>query len=163
MKLFILLFAGTLLYSCSNSKKIIEEEISSTTEEVIDSASETVSDAKPERNVKIKAEIGEFTDSDLFEIKSAKIVGNSLFMVVTFSGGCAEHNFDFIGSPMVMKSLPAKRSVKLIHDKNDDSCRSIVTKTLEIDLKNIAYKQTTGSELVLLLDGWKGELKYTFV
>ena len=163
MKLFILLFAVTMLNSCSNTEKVIKEEINTTSEDVVDSASDVVNDAKPERNVKIKAEIGAFTDSDMFEIQSAKILGNSLLMVVTFSGGCAEHKFSFIGSQMVMKSLPPKRSVKLIHDKNDDSCRAVVTKTIEIDLKDIAYKQTAGSELILLLDGWKGELKYTFV
>ena len=160
MKLFALLLVGTLLYSCSSTENIIKEELSDTVEQTEDTAIEST---KPERNIKLTAEIGEFKDSDLLEIQSAKIVGNTLLMVVTFSGGCAEHKFNFVGSPMIMKSLPAKRSVKLIHDKNDDSCRSLVTKTLEIDLKNIAYNQTTGSEIVLLLEGWKGELKYTFI
>tara|TARA_B110000285_G_scaffold33239_1_gene34800 strand:- start:291 stop:773 length:483 start_codon:yes stop_codon:yes gene_type:complete len=160
MKLFALLLVGTLLYSCSSTENIIKEELSDTVEQTEDI---TIESTKPERNIKLTAEIGEFKDSDLFEIQSAKIVENTLLMVVTFSGGCAEHKFNFVGSPMIMKSLPAKRSVKLIHDKNDDSCRSLVTKTLEIDLKNIAYNQTTGSEIVLLLEGWKGELKYTFI
>ena len=106
--------------------------------------------------------IGEFKDSDLLDIQSAKIIKNTLFLVVTYSGGCAEHKFSFIGSPMIMKSLPPKRSVKLIHDKNNDSCRSIVTKTIEIDLKNIAYDQTPGSEIVFMLEGWDDQLKYTF-
>ena len=160
MKLFTLLLAGTLLYSCASTEKVITDEVSDTIEVAMD----TVEDAKPERNVMIKAEIGDLTvESDMYDIESAKIVGNSLFMVVTFSGGCAEHKFKFVGSPMIMKSLPPKRSVKLIHDKNGDYCRSLVTKTLEIDLTNIAHEQTSGSELVLLLDGYKGELNYTYI
>lgn len=160
MKLFALVLIGTLLYSCSSTEQIIKEEVNETSEQIEDAAMEST---KPERNIKLTAEIGEFKDSDLFEIQSAKIVGNTLLMVVNFSGGCAEHKFNFVGSPMIMKSLPPKRSVKLIHDKNNDSCRSIVTKTIEIDLKNIAYNQTIGSEIVFLLDGWDGQLKYTLV
>lgn len=163
MKLFAFILTISLIFSCSSTEEVIKDEVTDTIETVAEDAQDAVDETKPERNVKMKAEIGEFKDSDPLTIQSAKIVDNSLFLTVNFSGGCAEHKFSFIGSPMIMKSLPPKRSVKLIHDKNDDSCRSIVTKVLEIDLKNIAYKQESGSELVLLLEGWKGELKYTFL
>ncbi len=159
MKLFALLLTGILLYSCASTENIIKEEIGETAEQNENTMTEIT---KPERNIKLIAEIGKFKDSDLLNIQSAKIIKNTLFLVVTYSGGCAEHKFSFIGSPMIMKSLPPKRSVKLIHDKNNDSCRSIVTKTIEIDLKNIAYDQTPGSEIVFMIEGWDDQLKYTF-
>ena len=160
MKLLMTILVSAILISCGNSKEIVKEEIKTTIEDV--EITDNNEYPKPERPVKIKAKIGDFTDSDPIEIKSVKIIGNIMYMQVSFSGGCAEHGFELIGSPVVMKSLPPKRTIRLIHNNNDDACRSIVNKSLEIDLTDIAYSQTSGSELMLMLKGWKEQILYTY-
>lgn len=111
---------------------------------------------------KVKAVIGDYMESDPVDILSASIEGNTLNLVVSYSGNCTEHTFEFIGSPVVMKSLPPKRTVKLIHHAASDSCEARVNQKIEIDISDLAYLQETGNEIILLLSGYKGELHFIY-
>lgn len=151
MKLLVSISIIALLLSCGSTKEveIVKEE---TVQEEI----------KPQRNIPVKATIGEFKESDHVVINAVRIVGNTLFLDVSYSGGCKEHRFEFIGSPVILKTLPPKRSVQLYHDSNEDVCRELVTNTIEIDLKELTYQPIAGSEIVLLLKGWDDPITYIF-
>lgn len=110
----------------------------------------------------VKATIGDYQESDPIYINSAEIKGNTLTLEVSYSGGCTEHSFEFIGSPVVMKSQPPKRTVKLVHHSQDDTCEEHISQQIVIDLKDIAYSQESGSEIILLLSGYKGELHFIY-
>ncbi len=157
MKIVSLFALSLLLLACGNTKTAVSEsaEESSTTESAGDSFQ------KPQRNVMLKSRIGEFKESDPFNYESAKLEGNTLFLTISYSGGCAEHKFEVIGSAAIMKSLPPKRTVQVVHDSNGDACRGMVTRVLEIDLSNIAYNDTPGSEIVLLFQDYSEEILYT--
>ncbi|MES2799956.1 MAG: hypothetical protein V4638_08065 [Bacteroidota bacterium] len=101
-------------------------------------------------------------DSAPFEVQSAKIVDNSLFLTIQFSGGCQEHDFQLIGSPAISKSLPPIRSMQLYHNSNNDACRGVLTKELEFDISALAYKQEDSSVIYLTMDGIEDRLTYTF-
>ena len=157
MKIASILVLSLILFACGTSEDVIKQ--TSTTEETGGTVNE---ESKPQRNVMLKSRIGEFIESDPLTIDSLRLEGNTLFMTVTYSGGCAEHKFQVIGSPAVMKSLPPKRSVQIAHDANGDSCRGMVTRILEIDLTNIAYNPTPGSEIILLFKGSDKSINYIF-
>ena len=149
MKVLSILAAGLFLISCANTREttpIVEEQDGN----------------KPGRNITLKATIGEFKKSDAFEVTRVKLEGNTLYLMVAYSGGCSDHTFEMIGSMAMMKSLPPKRSIQLVHDAHDDTCREWIEKTLEIDISELAPKQEHGSTVVLILDGYDQELTYTF-
>lgn len=113
--------------------------------------------------VKVKAEIGDLnTESAPITIESAEIRGNLLYLDVSYSGGCEEHYFRVIGSQMIAKSMPPIRGIKLIHDNNSDSCKKLEKVKLEINIKELAYKQEQGSEIYLNIDGLDQKLLYKY-
>ena len=143
-----------MLVSCGSTKELSNNEESISVDEITPS--------NPQKNVKIKAILGDFKDSDTYEIKSVNIQGNTLFMEITYVGGCGIHQFELIGQSMIIKTLPPKRSITLVHKNEDDSCRSIVTRILEIDIKDLAFNQTPNAEIILMLKGWKNDINYSF-
>jgi len=151
MKSLSILALIAIFFGCDSTKKIIETE-----------TIETIDTGKPERNVMIKAGIGEFTDSEPVTIKNVRLEGNTLFIDITIIAGCGVHNFKLTGSPAIMKSNPPKRSVKIIHEVPREECSDSVNKILEVDISALATSQTSGSTIYLLLDGWDEEIKYVF-
>lgn len=110
----------------------------------------------------ITATLGEFKKTDPISILNVKIEENSMFIVVEYSGGCKEHNFELVGNNAVAKSLPPQRSIQLQHNGNEDHCRELITDTVTANIEALAMSQTQGSEIILNLDGYGKELKYTF-
>lgn len=151
MKKYILLvaLAGTVM-ACGSTKDKNDEAINSTT---------TDQDAKPQRPYQTKARIGKFPEGAPVQIISANITGNNLLLEVSYTGGCGMHDFEFIGSEYLLKSMPPKRQVQLIHYDRGDQCESIVHQKVEIDIRELAYNQM---KVILLLKDWKEELAYTY-
>ncbi len=100
--------------------------------------------------------------SDPVTIENVTIDGNIMTLDVSYSGGCQEHWFDLIGSFAVMKSLPPKRSVKLIHNAKDDRCRKMISESISFDISELAMQQKPDSEIVLLIDGYKEPITYKY-
>ena len=141
MKLFSILAVSALLFACNNTKEVL----------AIDPI-----DVK-------NAQIGDvMQESAQTTITGVKLEGNILTLNVEYSGGCQDHSFEFVGSAAIMKSLPPKRSVKLVHNSNGDTCRELVTETIKFDISTLAVTETSGSEITLLLDGVKDPISYVY-
>lgn len=154
MKTVLLLSVLAVLLSCAETKIMTLSE-----EEVVESTDNPNTDVAIKH---IKAKIGKFMESDYVDIESVILKDNTLFIAVSYSGGCEEHDFELIGNPLIMKSLPPKRTIQLYHNANGDSCRSLLNEILEIDITDLAYDQTAGSEIILILEGWEEEINYIF-
>lgn len=129
--LFIIGFAIGLL-SCGNSKKSTEQM---------------------EKEAKIlTATIGKTEQKSAdFTINKISISDNIMTINLSFSGGCKEHDFQLIGSEMVMKSYPAKRPVVLLHHSNGDECEKLITKEIQFDISNLAIAKKNGEKIYLLI------------
>lgn len=115
------------------------------------------------KTMSAKAQVGRATDNyDPMTITGSSISGNTLTMEVTYSGGCAEHDFKLVGSEMISKSLPPIRAVRLVHNANGDNCRAVVTEILKFDITDLAYQQKKGSQIMLNIEGVAEPLKYTY-
>lgn len=143
----------TLLFSCGTKKNAVTEKNAA-----------TESEQKTKTGIiHAVAEIGKIpTKSDTLNIRDVTIRGNTLTMVVSYTGGCADHEFRLIGSQMISKSLPPIRYVKLIHNANGDACEVLTSKTLRFDITALAYQKEAGSEIMLNIDGTTENIKYTF-
>lgn len=100
--------------------------------------------------------------SSAVTIQGVSVDGNIMTIEVAYSGGCKDHDFDLVGSAAMMKSLPAQRGIELVHKLSDDTCRELISEELEFDISELAYKKEDGSEIFLLLNGYKGKISYVF-
>ena len=154
MKSIIILSALFLFISCKSEEVVVVET------EVIEE--QVVEESKPQRPYQVEARIGKFSKGDPVRINKAEIKGNTLFLEVSYSGGCGLHEFDFIGDPAIMKSLPPKRNVMLHHNANSDQCEEYVSQNIEVDITELSVTETAGSEIILILDGYKEPLTYIY-
>ncbi len=177
MKRLAFILILPLAFACKTQENAVKESADPTTEPgngsveiTANSEEETGSDeetgdsyTKPQKPYRTKAKLGEIgRKTDHYNIVSAEIEGALLFMKIEYSGGCAEHNFEFIGSQAISKSLPPQRAVMLMHDNGDDMCEGWVQRDIEIDISELAYKQEKGSEIILNLEGYDEPLKFVF-
>jgi hypothetical protein len=162
MKIYLSIVIGSILISCSTVQKPTPEVIKDSTEltTVVETAPKD--DKTLSENIKIKAQIGELKNGDPFQLERVICEGNTLFISLSYGGGCGEHSFQFNANMLVMTSWPPKRSVQLIHTNHKDYCKAIVQKTIEVDLVELANIKKRGSTTILLLDGWDKPIEYTF-
>lgn len=99
-------------------------------------------------------------ESDPFTLKSHKINGDTLSLVVSYSGGCQEHIFDLVGNGSYAKSLPPQSRVRLIHNGNNDNCRSLVETNLKFNVKELRYPGT--DVLVIFVEGSDERIMYRY-
>ncbi len=157
MKSLIIFIGICVLFACK-TKRNSETESSVNTAPV----SETEITNRDYPSLNIDAVIGDLSvESKNVQILKSKIEGNNLILKIGYSGGCTTHEFEFIGSPMISKSLPPIRSVRLIH-LTDDTCREYIERELVIDLKELAYKKEAGSQIKLNVGANEGQLLYTY-
>lgn len=95
---------------------------------------------------------------DAFELNEAAITGDTLAVVVSYGGGCRDHQFTLVASGTFMESDPVQLNVALAHNANEDPCERWVTEGYLFDLTPIkalfqkAYQQDSGV-IVLQLKG----------
>lgn len=166
MKYILAAITLTALFACKNAE---EASISGPMNEPqitadIDTVHvDTTEMQKPQRPYDVTAEIGDLNrKSDHYEILDAYFADNHLMIDIKYTGGCGWHKYEFVGSPAVMKSNPPQRMVKLIHDDGDDNCESEVIQTIRVDVRPLTMTATVGSEIILILDGYKEKLKYIY-
>jgi len=83
-----------------------------------------------------------------------RIEGRTLLVDVSYSGGCAEHDFQLFMSPATFaESNPVQASLWLQHEDNDDACDAIVSETLRFDLTPVLdlHREFYGRDDVIFL------------
>lgn len=154
----LIVFIGICALLACKTKQNSETEVSASNNNVSDSGITE----RDHPSLNIEAEIGDMTrESKNVQILKSKIEGNNLILKIGYSGGCTTHEFQFVGSKMISKSLPPIRTVRLIHDTYD-SCREYIERELIVDLKELAYKKEVGSKIKLNIEGGNGVLLYTY-
>lgn len=157
MKKIIWLLPIALLLACKVEKNKPESIV--VVEEIV--TNDTIQE-KPQKPYQVTARMGKFPESDDLQIDTAYVIGNSLHLNVKYGGGCKLHQFEFIGEPDVIKTLPPKRSVQLIHDNGDDMCKALVSQQIEVDIKEMSHNKKVGDSIVLLLSNYKYPLTYIY-
>jgi hypothetical protein len=93
-------------------------------------------------------------------VVSHRISGDSLYVKVSYSGGCAEHSFLLYANGMYMKSLPLQLPVKLLHLPVEDNCRQLVEQELVFHLLPLRASNDKADRMFLLLGQEKIEYIY---
>jgi len=99
--------------------------------------------------------------SDSFDTKKTRINGDTLFMDVSYSGGCKNHVFTARHNGNYMKSMPPQLNLYVDHQANGDGCRELVQETIAFDLK--ACKVGKTGTVVLLINAERSQkINYTY-
>jgi hypothetical protein len=91
------------------------------------------------------------------ELLSARVDGDTLRCTVRYSGGCGVHAWMLRSTGPLLKSLPPKQQVELVH-RADDACRALVTEDVALPLET--WRAGPAGRTVLLLATWKEPLMY---
>ena len=94
------------------------------------------------------------------EILSATINEDILNLVVSYSGGCKEHNLNLYYTGFFAKSLPPQIKLHLIDAQEEDFCRQLITDTLLYNLSNVKVQNTNKVFLTINNHGEKIEYIY---
>ena len=103
---------------------------------------------------------------DLHFITASRVEKNNLFLTVTYSGGCKEHNFELLAlNHFTIKQNEIHANILLSHDSNSDSCKAIINKELSFDLSPLESEyeksfQSRSGSIVLLLEHMKLRLEF---
>lgn len=105
-------------------------------------------------------------DGDPFTLVKARVVGDSLAVSVTASGGCEDHDWTLCWPDGAFaESKPVQAALEILHDDHDDPCDSIISEDLSFDLVPLrdAWRDAYGGKsgtIILKLDG--ESLTYSF-
>ncbi len=97
-------------------------------------------------------------DSDAFELTDLTVTGDTLFLTVAYSGGCAEHQFRVCWDDTFTGTAPAEARLSLQHDDGDDACEAYPSEVLEVPLSALSdayrtrFTSRAGSVLINVLD-----------
>ena len=103
---------------------------------------------------------------DPFSIVSARIDGDILHMIMTASGGCADHIF--MGCHRaVAPAEPIQFNIFIGHDSNDDACEGMVMQAVRFDLRilrdiYLAFVNADSGQVSLFISDYAPPLVYRF-
>ncbi len=98
--------------------------------------------------------------TDRITIKSAEHNGDILILDVSYSGGCADHDFELISNGKYKATYPPELEIKLLHDSHEDSCRGMIDKKLYFNIQPFQYTGTT--QVLLVLKNTNKTLDYNY-
>ncbi|PLW97184.1 MAG: hypothetical protein C0591_07335 [Marinilabiliales bacterium] len=137
-----LLMLGFLFFSCKGTKKTTEAN------QIVKPASDKISlYTLPSDSLK----------TDYFNIDSIAMKDQTLFVFITYSGGCGDVKFEMFYKPQFLTVMPHRNSL-LLKLTDDDPCRELIQKKLTYDLSIFNAEAQSGG-VVFNLD--KYEFMYT--
>lgn len=74
------------------------------------------------------------------------VADDTLTLAVSYSGGCARHDFTLVADARFSDADPGRLAVRLAHDANGDRCEAYPTETYRFDLSPLRtlYQRTYG-------------------
>ena len=92
---------------------------------------------------------------DPYTIGGAKIVGDTLHLDVSYSGGCEPHDFSLCFGGIVLDL--GWVNLAAVHDAHGDLCKALISEPQTFDLTPLKVFQ---SPVTIVLEGWPQQLKY---
>ena len=95
-----------------------------------------------------------------FSLDSAFVLGDTLHAIVQYSGGCGTHAFEIESSGALLKSLPPKQPIRIVHRSDNDPCRALIIEEIKFNIKE--FNGSPRGTTVLMLENWKQHLSYSY-
>jgi hypothetical protein len=95
-----------------------------------------------------------------FSYDTLYVSGDSLYATVNYGGGCGEHKFILESAGFLLKSLPPKQPLRIVHRSDGDPCRALIKEEISFDLQS--YRGTPRGVTVLIIENWNKNLSYSY-
>ena len=82
-------------------------------------------------------EVCDLQAEDDFSIDGISIEGDTLIVDVSYSGGCADHEWQICWDGTTQDISPPEVSLHIGHNSNGDTCEGIRTESLEFDISSL--------------------------
>ena len=112
-----------------------------------------------EENPPSAKESKELTETQ-FNYDTVFVSGDTLVAVVTYSGGCGSHEFKLESNGPMLKSMPPKQPLRIVHRSDGDPCRAHLKETYKYGIED--YRGTPNGTTVLMLENWNPNLSYSY-
>ncbi|MBI48974.1 MAG: hypothetical protein CL850_01615 [Crocinitomicaceae bacterium] len=112
-----------------------------------------------EVNPSVIKESKELTETP-FNYDTVFVSGDTLHAVVRYSGGCGNHKFNIESIGPMLKSLPPKQPIRIVHRSDGDPCRALLKEEYKFDIKE--YRGTINGTTFLILENWNKNLSYSY-
>lgn len=93
-------------------------------------------------------------------ILSATLNKDILKLIINYSGGCKEHDFNLYSTGLYAKSLPPQIQLHLIDSQDQDACRQLITDTLNFKLTNIKIPNTY--KIIITVNEYEEKIEYVY-
>ncbi len=108
-----------------------------------------------------------YSETDDYAITNVDVSGDQLILDVQYSGGCLKLYRKFQVLNHFLESYPVKVDSKLIHERNNDNCKVLVSQKEIFNLVPLKqfYNDCYGSNsgiIILNINNYKEEVKYEF-
>ena len=112
-----------------------------------------------EENPLVRKESKELTETQ-FNYDTVFVSGDTLVAVVTYSGGCGAHEFKLESNGPMLKSMPPKQPLRIVHRSDGDPCRAHLKETYKFCIED--YRSIPNGTMVLMLENWNSNLRYSY-
>jgi hypothetical protein len=93
-------------------------------------------------------------------IDSALVTKDSILTIyVKYLGGCNGVHFELYNDGNIMKSMPPKTNLVLVHRTDMEICKEEKVCALNFNLSPLKYMVPENNKLILRLSNWKGKLE----
>jgi len=99
-------------------------------------------------------------ESAEYTVRQISIEGDSIYIDVSFAGGCESHEFALVSPGYYAESMPPQLTLSLIHVTDDFRCEALLYKKLAFDLTPTRYNET--GKIMIRIKDQKGMYAYTY-
>ncbi len=96
------------------------------------------------------------------QIIDADVLGDTLAIQISYSGGCRTHEFQLLDTGIATKSIPPQHLLSLVHVLSDDPCEAFLTRILFFDLLPLKNKYENLGSVALRIGGLNGMPLYSW-
>ena len=92
-------------------------------------------------------------EDDPFVLNDLKIIGDSVYITVSYSGGCKQHSFEIVWSEELTETEPPSTSLIIMHNANGDNCEAYITRTLMFSIGDLSESVSFDTLCVNIING----------
>jgi len=111
------------------------------------------------------AKVSAFESSPLILIKDLRVDSNVLFFNIEYEGSCSKDEvFECVGLEKYNDQIyPPIRQVKLQFRPFADTCQELKTRTLIVNIRELAVEKMRDFETDLQISGWRSKIRYVYI
>jgi len=93
------------------------------------------------------------TESDPYFLNNSQRNESILYVDVSYSGGCENHEFEVVWDGLIYETNPPQANILISHNANGDACEAFLSDTLTIDLNQVFGESYSDDLKLIIING----------